>query len=164
MFLSIMVGGLSTQWYGCGGYNDYQAIARDRRLMFEKTTEQVAGAIDYGRTFVLLAAGVSAIVVAVLAILPRDHDGGHNDTTRDEGRTRSAIAPVASSTIVSRRRLFVPGRFSRGCERLFCAGLACGFGARPKLLRPACRLSWPGRHSSSCRGPNRPSSHRRSFC
>lgn len=67
MFLMILVGGLSTQWHGCGGYSDYKDVAADRRRMFQKSTEQVVGAIDYGRWFLIGAAGVGAITIAVLA-------------------------------------------------------------------------------------------------
>ncbi len=62
-----MVGGLSTQFHGCGGYSDYKSIAGDRRLMFEKSTNQVASAIGYGRGFIVFAAAVAALTIAVLA-------------------------------------------------------------------------------------------------
>ena len=63
---SALVGGLSTQWYGCHGYEDYQQVERDRRAMFQKSTEQVAGAISSASGFVLLAAGMSVIAYAFL--------------------------------------------------------------------------------------------------
>lgn len=61
-----LVGGLSTQWYGCHGYDDYQQVEKNPRVMFEKSTEQVAGAIHSASGFVLLAAGMSAIAYALL--------------------------------------------------------------------------------------------------
>lgn len=64
MFLMALIGGLSTQWYGCDGY---KAIAADRRLMFEKSTTQVTTAMSYAKWFVVMAAGVGAVTVAVLA-------------------------------------------------------------------------------------------------
>ncbi len=67
MFLMALIGGLSTQWYGCDGYKDYKAIAADRRLMFEKSTTQVTSAMSYAKWFVIMAAGVGAVTVAVLA-------------------------------------------------------------------------------------------------
>jgi hypothetical protein len=68
LLLAVLVGGLSTQWYGCSGYSDYKSIAADRRLMFQKSTEQVAGAMTYGKTFIIIAAGVGAISVALLNV------------------------------------------------------------------------------------------------
>jgi len=61
-----LVGGLSAQWYGCHGYEDYQQVERDPRLMFQKSTEQVAGAIRSASGFVMLAAAMSAITYACL--------------------------------------------------------------------------------------------------
>lgn len=66
MFVMALIGGLSTQWYGCDGYQDYKTVAADRGLMFEKTTTQVTGAISYAKWFVILAAGVGAVAVALL--------------------------------------------------------------------------------------------------
>jgi hypothetical protein len=67
LVVMVLVGGLSTQWYGCSGYGDYRSIAASRRLMLEKSTTQVASAITYGKTFVIFVAGVGAITVALLA-------------------------------------------------------------------------------------------------
>ncbi len=67
LVVTILIGGLSTQWYGCDGYSDYKSIATDRRLMFQKTTDQVSVSIVYGKTFILAAAGIAAITVALLA-------------------------------------------------------------------------------------------------
>ncbi len=61
-----LVGGLSTQWYGCGGYTDYDRVEKDRQAMFQKSTEQVAGAINYARNFLVVAAGIGAVVFAFL--------------------------------------------------------------------------------------------------
>lgn len=67
LILMALVGGLSTQWYGCEGYQDYEYVASDRRLMFEKSTQQVSSAIGYAKWFVIVAAGLGAIVVAIVA-------------------------------------------------------------------------------------------------
>ena len=80
LLVSVLVGGLSTQWYGCDGYSNYKSIAADRWLMFQKSTDQVAGAITYGRTFVIFAAGVGAITVALL--------GGRRTTDAQPPRSR----------------------------------------------------------------------------
>ena len=61
-----LVGGLSTQWYGCEGYADRKAVERSREVMFEKSTEQVASAISYVTWFVVVAAGLGAIIFATL--------------------------------------------------------------------------------------------------
>lgn len=66
LLLMALVGGLSTQWYGCDGYKDYQHIAADRRRMLEKSTTQVTSAMSYAKWYVLLAAGVAALTVAAL--------------------------------------------------------------------------------------------------
>jgi hypothetical protein len=79
MVVMVLTGALSTQWYGCDSYGDYKTIAADRRLMLQKSTDQVAGAITYGKTFVIFAAGVGAITVALLA--RRSDAGGHADKT-----------------------------------------------------------------------------------
>ena len=63
---SALVGGLSTQWYGCRGYEDYADIERSPKRMFQKSTEQVASATDYATGFLLLAANVAVIAYAVL--------------------------------------------------------------------------------------------------
>ncbi len=70
LLVTVLVGGLSTQWYGCDGVGHYKSIAADRRLMFQKSTDQVAGAITYGKTFVIFAAGIGAITVALLGGRP----------------------------------------------------------------------------------------------
>jgi hypothetical protein len=61
-----LVGGLSTQWYGCEGYADRKAVERSREVMFEKSTEQVASAISYVTWFVVGTAGLGAIMYAML--------------------------------------------------------------------------------------------------
>ncbi|MBI2826472.1 MAG: hypothetical protein HYX69_17480 [Planctomycetia bacterium] len=68
--LMALVGGLATQFYGCGGYSDYKAVAQDRRLMLEKTTTQVASATDYAKWFLIGTAGISALVIAALPSRP----------------------------------------------------------------------------------------------
>jgi hypothetical protein len=82
MFLMALIGGLSTQWYGCEGYKDYGHIAADRRLMLEKSTTQVTSAMSYAKWFVVLAAGVGAVAVAVLT--PR------KESVRPAGRIEPA--------------------------------------------------------------------------
>ena len=67
LFVTVIIGGLSTQFYGCGGYADYKPVAADRRLMLQKSTEQVAAAMSYGKGFVFGAAGIGAFIVALLA-------------------------------------------------------------------------------------------------
>jgi hypothetical protein len=62
-----VIGGLATQWYGCD-YTDYERVARDKRIMLEKTTEQVSGALQYAVWFLVLAAAVTAVTYAVLAV------------------------------------------------------------------------------------------------
>lgn len=64
--ISALVGGLSTQWYGCHGYTDYKKVETNRRIMVQKSTEQVASAISSASGFVVLAAGISAIAYALL--------------------------------------------------------------------------------------------------
>jgi hypothetical protein len=66
LLVTVLIGGLSTRWYGCDGYSHYKALAADRRLMLQKSTDQVAGSIQYGRTFIIVAAGIGAITIAVL--------------------------------------------------------------------------------------------------
>lgn len=88
MCLAVMVGGLSTQWYGCGGYADYKEIAADRRRMFQTGTVQVASAISYGRSFVLLAAGVGAITVALLRRRPDDRGAADKAVPRGSQSTK----------------------------------------------------------------------------
>jgi 5,10-methenyltetrahydromethanopterin hydrogenase len=61
-----LVGGLSTQWYGCEGYADRKAVEQSREVMFEKSTEQVASAISYATTFVIMIAALLAITYAIL--------------------------------------------------------------------------------------------------
>ncbi len=61
-----LVGGLSTQWYGCGGYTDYSAVKDDPRIAFQKATEQVAGALRYADNFVIIMAALGAISLAIV--------------------------------------------------------------------------------------------------
>lgn len=61
-----MIGGLATSWYGCHGYSDYQHIAQNKEVMFQKTTEQVSGAMHYAVDFLLFVATVGAVMYAVL--------------------------------------------------------------------------------------------------
>jgi hypothetical protein len=61
-----LVGGLTSKFYGCGGPADYDAVSGDHRLMIERTSGQVSGALDYSAQFLLLAAGTAAVAFAVL--------------------------------------------------------------------------------------------------
>ncbi|MBI3466810.1 MAG: hypothetical protein HY000_27675 [Planctomycetes bacterium] len=63
---SALVGGLSTQWYGCHGYEDYADVERSPKLMFQKSTEQVGSATNYATGFLLIAANVAVIAYAIL--------------------------------------------------------------------------------------------------
>lgn len=65
LVMSVCVGGLSTQWYGCHGPTDYQAVASNRRLMLQKTSEQVAQAISYGTSFLVAALVLGGLVYAI---------------------------------------------------------------------------------------------------
>ena len=60
-----LVGGLSTKFYGCGGPTDYQAVARDHRLMLARTTEQVSGSLYDSAQYLLLAAAAGALAYGV---------------------------------------------------------------------------------------------------
>ena len=66
LVITAMVGGLSTQWYGCGGYGDYEAVKQDPVLMFQKTTEQVSGALETVNEFVVLAIAIATLCFAAL--------------------------------------------------------------------------------------------------
>lgn len=59
-----VMGGLSVQWYGCS-YSDYSAVAQDTELMFKKTTQQVAGAMDYATWILVVAAALATLVFAI---------------------------------------------------------------------------------------------------
>jgi hypothetical protein len=61
-----LVGGLSTKFYGCGGPADYDAVARDHRLMLERTSGQVSQSLSDTSQYLLLVAAVAAMVFAVL--------------------------------------------------------------------------------------------------
>ncbi len=80
-----LVGGLSTQWYGCEGYADRGAVERSREVMFEKSTDQVASAISYVTWFVVAAAGLGAIMFATLW-------RGRNEAAGSKGRAPSQSA------------------------------------------------------------------------
>ncbi len=97
LLMTVVVGGLSTQFHGCGGYSDYKSIAGDRRLMFEKSTNQVAGAITYGKDFIVLAAAVGAITIAILArrALPA---AATDDTVRKQKSSGDADDSLNSSS------------------------------------------------------------------
>jgi len=59
-----LVGGLSSKFYGCGGPADYDAVARDHRLMLERTSSQVSGSLHDTSQYLLLAAAAGAIAFA----------------------------------------------------------------------------------------------------
>ena len=73
---SAIIGGLSVQWYGCGGYTDYAALASDPREMARKTTEQVSGAASHSARFLLGAAIVGAITFSVIRRFGPERDEG----------------------------------------------------------------------------------------
>jgi hypothetical protein len=62
---SALLGGLAVQWYGCS-YTDYDSVAEDRRVMVEKMTEQVSGAMEYSTGLLVIAAVLGALMYAVL--------------------------------------------------------------------------------------------------
>jgi hypothetical protein len=66
MAISVVIGALSVQWYGCHGYTDYKALANDRLAMVEKTSQQVSGGLWSGLQFLLAASFLCAIIYAVL--------------------------------------------------------------------------------------------------
>ncbi len=63
-----LVGALSTKFYGCGGPTDYDAVARDHRLMAQHTSEQVGGSVDGMVQYLLLVSGVAALALALVSI------------------------------------------------------------------------------------------------
>jgi len=81
---SALIGGLSTQWYGCRGYSDYERVEKDPRLMFQKSTEQVAGAMNYARSFLIIAAGMAA---ATFALLWRGRGGENLEVRKPNSET-----------------------------------------------------------------------------
>jgi hypothetical protein len=93
-----MVGGLTTQWYGCHGYTDYEAVKHDPRVMFQKSTEQVTGAISYATTFLAAFCAVAAVAFAVLCRNDSGQDGrpGGVPSTRDH-RVPPAASPSQTS-------------------------------------------------------------------
>jgi hypothetical protein len=60
-----LVGGLSSKFYGCGGPTDYDAVARDHRLMLERTSGQVSGSLYDTAQYLLLAAAAGALAYTV---------------------------------------------------------------------------------------------------
>ena len=70
---SALLGGLSVQWYGCS-YSDYDYVAENRRVMVEKMTEQLSGAMDYATWFLVIAAVVGALMYAVLVRAPEQEE------------------------------------------------------------------------------------------
>jgi len=91
---NVVIGGLAVQWYGCGGYADYESIAQDERRMFEKTTEQVSGALRYGSRFLLVTAWISALCFAVLA-----HGRASKGTAKEPaGPPKENVASHAAAT------------------------------------------------------------------
>jgi hypothetical protein len=60
-----LVGALSTKFYGCGGPRDYDAVARDHRLMLQRTSEQVSGSLFDTSQYLLLVSAVAALAFAL---------------------------------------------------------------------------------------------------
>ncbi len=60
-----LVGGLSIKFYGCGGPTDYDAVARDHRLMLQRTSEQLSGSLYDTAQYLLLAAAAGALAFAL---------------------------------------------------------------------------------------------------
>ncbi len=71
LVVSALMGGLAVQWYGCS-YTDYGSVAQNERLMVEKMTEQVSGAMEYSTGFLIIAAVLGALMYAVLGRTSRD--------------------------------------------------------------------------------------------
>ncbi|MBX7165655.1 MAG: hypothetical protein K1X74_04845 [Pirellulales bacterium] len=91
LVISCLIGGLSTQWYGCRGYSDYEAVAQDRRLMLQKTTEQIASAVTYGVKYLL---GAGAVGTLMFAVLRRRHAAASAATSSDcSSRAHTTAAP-----------------------------------------------------------------------
>jgi hypothetical protein len=61
-----LVGALATKFYGCGGPTDYDAVARDHRLMAERTSGQVSQSLADTSLYLLLVAAAAAITFAVV--------------------------------------------------------------------------------------------------
>lgn len=78
-----VIGGLSSKWYGCG-YTDYQKVANDHRVMLEKTSEQVSGALGYSTYFLILTAVLGAIVYAIVRPRRRPDPIGRSQAIRRE--------------------------------------------------------------------------------
>ena len=77
-----LVGGLSTKFYGCGGPTDYDAAARDHRLMLQLTSEQVSGSLHDTAQYLLLAAAAGALAHAVCRLsrpVPRARETGERE-------------------------------------------------------------------------------------
>jgi hypothetical protein len=65
-----LVGALSTKFYGCGGPTDYDAVARDHRLMTQHTSEQVSGSLYDTAGYLLFVAAVAALAFAASRLWP----------------------------------------------------------------------------------------------
>lgn len=65
LVLTAVLGGLSTQWYGCSDTSNRQ-LAKSQRLMAEKATDQVSQATLYATRLLVATAAVGAVVFAVL--------------------------------------------------------------------------------------------------
>lgn len=63
-----LVGGLSTKFYGCGGPADYDAVARDQRLMLERTSTQLGESMHATAQYLLLAAACCALAYAIYGL------------------------------------------------------------------------------------------------
>ena len=66
LVVTALIGGLSVQWYGCGGVTNYGAVASDPREMARKTSEQVSGAASHAARYLLGAAILGAVTFAVV--------------------------------------------------------------------------------------------------
>jgi hypothetical protein len=71
-----LVGALTTKFYGCRGPTDYADVAKDHEKMLERTTSQVAGALDSTVNYLLLAATIGAIAFGIR----HARQGAHGDS------------------------------------------------------------------------------------
>jgi hypothetical protein len=65
LVLTAVLGGLSTQWYGCSDTSNRQ-LAKSQRLMAEKATDQVSQATLYATRLLVATTAVGAVVFAAL--------------------------------------------------------------------------------------------------
>ncbi len=65
LVLTAILGGLSTQWYGCSDTTNRQ-VAKSQRLMAEKATDQISHATLYATRLLVATAAFGAIAFAAL--------------------------------------------------------------------------------------------------